>query len=126
MTPYVVDEIVEYYAIVLFCLWQFRSFSCKVDSVSFYIISRRLLLLTYLNASQRLAWVIGLFIRNISCLEHSFIAIEKKAGSTRLIISSKSIIHDQCLKNSKIGTVLSKFGMRKQFNCIIIEDPCYY
>ena len=85
-----------------------------------------MLLLTYINASQRLAWVIGLFIRNVSCIEDSFIAIETEAGSTRLIISTKSLIHDQYLKNSKIGTELFKFGMRKQFNGIIIEDVCYY
>jgi hypothetical protein len=82
--------------------------------------------MTYINASQLLARVIGLFIHNISCLEDSLIAIEKKAGSTRLIISMESLIHDQRLKNSKIGTELSKFGMRKQFNGIIIEDACYY
>jgi len=117
MIPYVVDEIVEYYTVGLFCLWRFWSVSYNVDSVSFYVISRRLLL-TYINASQRLAWVIGLFIRNVSCLEDSFIAIEKKAGSTRLIISTKSIIHNQCLKDSKIGTELFKFGMRKQFKGI--------
>jgi hypothetical protein len=77
MKPYVVN-LAEYYAMVLFCLWRFCSVSHKVDSVSFYVISRRLLLLTYLNASQRLAWVIGLFIRNKSCLEDSLIAFEKK------------------------------------------------
>jgi hypothetical protein len=58
--------------------------------------------------------------------EDSLIAIEKKVDSTRLIVSRNSLLQNHCLKNSKIGTELSKFGMQKQFNGIIIEDACYY